>query len=310
VHVCHSLDDDRLDALLAGDDFFWLDLEAPSVHDIEVLARRFGLHELAVEDSMEFGQRPKLDDYGETALLVFYGAHPDGSPVEVHLHLSGSWMVSLHHAGAPALRAAADRVAREPPRTEEEAVYRLLDTLTDTFFPVLEGIDDEIDRLMDEMVERPTTAQRQELFDLRRRLIELRRIVAPQRDVLARGGEMISHLPGLEVDTARDWFRDIYDHLLRIAELIDSYRDLLAGALDVYLSTVSNRLNAVSKQLAIVATIFLPLTFVTGFFGQNFGTLVRHINSAAAFWGYGVGSMVIGAVLLIGWFKRAGYLDD
>jgi magnesium transporter len=106
-----------------------------------------------------------------------------------------------------------------------------------------------------------------------------------------------------------DWFRDVYDHLLRIAELIDSYRDLLAGALDVYLSTVSNRLGAVSKQLAVVATIFLPLTFVTGFFGQNFGALVRHIDTPAAFWGYGVGSMVLSAALLFAWFKRAGFLD-
>jgi magnesium transporter len=139
--------------------------------------------------------------------------------------------------------------------------------------------------------------------------VELRRIAAPQRDILARGGDLIGHLPGLEADHARDWFRDVYDHLLRISELIDSYRDLLAGALDVYLSTVSNRLNEISKQLAIVATIFLPLTFVTGFFGQNFGTLVRHIDTPLAFWGYGVGSMVAGGVLLYVWFKRSGFLD-
>ena len=128
------------------------------------------------------------------------------------------------------------------------------------------------------MLERPRDDQRQRLFCLRRRLIELRRIVAPQRDVLARGGDLVGRLPGLEADDARDWFRDVDDHLLRIAELIDSYRDLLSGALDVYLSTVSNRLNDIDTQLAVVATIFLPLTFVTGFFGQNFGWLVRHIN--------------------------------
>jgi magnesium transporter len=171
-------------------------------------------------------------------------------------------------------------------------------------------MDEEIDELMDAMIAGPRVDQRQVLFDMRRRLVELRRIVAPQRDVMARGGELVGRLPGLEADDARDWLRDIYDHLLRIAELIDSYRDLLAGALDVYLSTVSNRLNNVSKQLTIVATIFLPLTFVTGFFGQNFGTLVRHINTAAAFWGYGVGSMVLAGIALLIWFKRSGFLDD
>jgi magnesium transporter len=173
---------------------------------------------------------------------------------------------------------------------------------------VLEQMDDEIDELMSAMIERPRSDQRQELFAMRRRLIEMRRIVAPQRDVLARGGDLLGRLPGLEADDARDWFRDVYDHLLRIAELIDSYRDLLSGALDVYLSTVSNRLNDINTQLAVVATIFLPLTFVTGFFGQNFGTLVRHINSAAAFWGYGVGSMVLGGLALFLWFRRAGFL--
>ena len=135
------------------------------------------------------------------------------------------------------------------------------------------------------MLLKPSQDQREELFHLRRRLIELRRIATPQRDILARGGDVLGRLPGLEADDARDWFRDVYDHLVRISELIDSYRDLLSGALDLYLSTVSNRLNAISKQLTVVATIFLPLTFVTGFFGQNFGSLVRHINTAVGLLG-------------------------
>jgi magnesium transporter len=310
VQVCHSLDDDRLDGLLGGDHFFWLDLHDPTPDDVHRLAQRFGLHALAVEDTLEMNQRPKLDDYGDTALLVFYGVQGGGDPIEVHIHLSGRWMVTIHRSPLPSLARAGERIRHEPPKTEEEGIYRVLDALTDTFFPVLEAIDDEIDELMDAMLEQPRVDQRHDLFALRRRLIELRRVVAPQRDVLSRGGEMIDKLPGLEADDARDWFRDVYDHLLRIAELIDSYRDLLAGALDVYLSTVSNRLNAVSKQLAIVATIFLPLTFVTGFFGQNFRTLVDHIDTPAAFFGYGVGSMVVGAVVLLAWFKRSGFLDD
>jgi magnesium transporter len=286
-----------------------MDLVAPTDEQVKAIGKRFGLHPLAVEDSLEFGQRPKLDDYGDTALLVFYGVTETGEPVEVHFHLSGSWMVTIHRQPKPPLRGAAERVKREPPRSEEEAIYRVLDHLADSFFPVLEAMDEQIDTLMDAMIEGPRIDQRQELFNMRRKLVELRRIAAPQRDILARGGDLIGHLPGLEADHARDWFRDVYDHLLRISELIDSYRDLLAGALDVYLSTVSNRLNEISKQLAIVATIFLPLTFVTGFFGQNFGTLVRHIDTPLAFWGYGVGSMVAGGVLLYVWFKRSGFLD-
>jgi magnesium transporter len=309
VQVLHAYDDAQVESCLAQDEFFWMDLVAPTDEQVKAIGKRFGLHPLAVEDSLEFGQRPKLDDYGDTALLVFYGVNETGEPVEVHFHLSGSWMVTIHRQPKPPLRGAAERVKREPPRSEEEAIYRVLDHLADSFFPVLEAMDEQIDTLMDAMIEGPRIDQRQELFNMRRKLVELRRIAAPQRDILARGGDLIGHLPGLEADHARDWFRDVYDHLLRISELIDSYRDLLAGALDVYLSTVSNRLNEISKQLAIVATIFLPLTFVTGFFGQNFGTLVRHIDTPLAFWGYGVGSMVAGGVLLYVWFKRSGFLD-
>jgi magnesium transporter len=309
VQVLHAVDDPQIPELLAKNEFFWLKLHGCSPEQIGALGEKFGLHPLAVEDSQEFGQRPKIDDYSGAALLVFYGVDPDGTPVEVHFHVSGSWMITIHQDGHEIFHQAEKRIGREPPKTEEEAIYRVLDALTDSFFPVLDGVDDRIDELMDAMLEQPSQDQRQELFHLRRRLIELRRIATPQRDILARGSDVLGSLPGLEADDARDWFRDVYDHLVRISELIDSYRDLLSGALDLYLSTVSNRLNAISTQLTIVASIFLPLTFVTGFFGQNFGALTRHIDTGAAFWGYGVGSMVVSALLLLWFFRRQGFLN-
>jgi len=310
VQVLHEVDDPEIPKLLERNEFFWLKLHGCSPEQIGELGRRFGLHPLAIEDTQEFGQRPKLDDYDEAALLVFYGVDPDGTPVEVHFHVSGSWMITVHQDGHEIFHQAEKRIGKEPPKTEEEAIYRVLDALTDSFFPVLEGVDERIDELMDAMLEKPSQDQREELFHLRRRLIELRRIATPQRDILARGGDVLGNLPGLEADDARDWFRDVYDHLVRISELIDSYRDLLSGALDLYLSTVSNRLNAISKQLTVVATIFLPLTFVTGFFGQNFGTLVRHIDGPLAFWGYGVGGMLASAAVLLWYFRRQGFLAD
>jgi magnesium transporter len=310
VQVLHAAEDPKIPALLERGEFFWLKLEGCSDEQIADVGRRFGLHPLAIEDTQEFGQRPKLDDYETAALLVFYGVDPDGTPVEVHFHVSGQWMITVHQDGHELFQQAEKRIGREPPKTEEEAIYRVLDALTDSFFPVLDRVDDRIDELMDAMLVRPSQDQREELFHLRRRLIELRRIATPQRDILARGGDVLGRLPGLEADDARDWFRDVYDHLVRISELIDSYRDLLSGALDLYLSTVSNRLNAISKQLTVVATIFLPLTFVTGFFGQNFGMLVRHINSAAAFWGYGVGGLVVSSAILLWYFRSQGFLAD
>jgi magnesium transporter len=179
--------------------------------------------------------------------------------------------------------------------------------LTDTFFPVLAAMDDSIDELENAVIEQPTDEQLQRLFRLKRDFVTMRKVVTPMRDIFARAGDDIIDLPGLEPGT-RDYFRDVYDHLIRISDLIDSYRDLLTGAMDVYLSTVSNRLNVVMKQLTIIATIFLPLTFVTGFFGQNFGTLVRHIDTPAAFWGYGIGGLVASGLALLLYFRRQGFL--
>ena len=138
---------------------------------------------------------------------------------------------------------------------------------------------------------------------MKRLLVGIRKAVTPQRDAFARVAGGVEVLPGLTADDER-YFRDIYDHLIRISDLIDTYRDLLTSSMDVYLSTVSNRMNAVMKQLTIIATIFLPLAWLTGFFGQNFGFLVRHITGWEAFLGYGIGLEVIGVAILLAYFKR------
>jgi magnesium transporter len=172
---------------------------------------------------------------------------------------------------------------------------------------VLESIDDEIDVLEDKIVTRPGDAELQTVFKLKRFLVTIRRIVTPQRDLAARTIDEIVELPGLDPEQ-RDYFRDIYDHLIRVSDMIDSYRDLLTGVMDVYLSTVSNRMNSVMKQLTVIATIFLPLTFVTGFFGQNFGWLTGHITSFWVFALYGLGGLLVPITIMLVWFKRSGFL--
>ena len=134
----------------------------------------------------------------------------------------------------------------------------------------------------------------------------LGRVVTPQRDMLARHIDDILEIPGLEADS-RNYFRDVYDHAIRISDQIDSYRDLLIGSRDAYLSVTSNRLNEITKQLTVVATIFLPLSFVVGFFGQNFGWMVRNIGTAADFWLIGGGSMVVSVLILVVWLRRSSY---
>jgi magnesium transporter len=307
-----AIDEERIRDHLKRDHFFWLDLTAPSHQEIAKLGELFGFHPLALEDTEHFGQRPKLDNYGDHVLLVFYGAWrhrpEDPEPLrEVHVFVSGHYVVTVHRDPMPPLERQRDELAGRALQSEQFLLYRILDALTDSFFPILADMDDEIDDLEAAVLEDPTDQQLGRLFALKHQLVAMRKVVTPQRDLFARSIDQIAELPGLNVDE-RDYFRDVYDHLIRISDLIDSYRDLLSGATDLYLSTVGNRQNEVMKQLAVIATIFLPLSFITGFFGQNFGYLVNHITSTWTFWVVGVGSMVLTLAGLMVFFRRKGWL--
>ena len=271
------IDAQRVRDHMERDEFFWLDLHAPVPEELAQLREIFGFHPLAMEDTEHFDQRPKLDDYGDYVFLVFYGAWRDGAedvdPLrEVHLFISGQYLVTIHRGPLPVLDEQREQLRGGVLHSEQFLLYRVLDALIDSFFPILGDMDDEIDDLEVGRTRSPHRRQLQRLFALKRELVAMRKVVTPQRDLFARSIDQIAELPGLKLDE-RDYFRDIYDHLIRISDLIDSYRDLLSGATDLYLSTVSNRQNDVMKQLTMIATIFLPLGFITGFFGQNFGFL-------------------------------------
>ena len=307
------IDEARIRDHLKSDQFFWLDLTAPGHEELGQLREIFGFHPLALEDTEEFGQRPKLDNYGDYIFLVFYGAwrnrdEDPGSLREVHLFVSGQYLVTIHRDSLPALDQQRAQLDGRVLHSEQFLLYRVLDALTDSFFPILADMDDEIDDLEAAVLAGPTDQQLERLFSLKRQLVAMRKVVTPQRDLFARGVDQIAELPGLALDE-RDYFRDVYDHLIRISDLIDSYRDLLSGATDLYLSTVSNRQNDVMKQLTVIATIFLPLSFITGFFGQNFGFMVNHLISKPwTFWIIGVGSMLVTCAGLLVFFRRKGWV--
>ena len=300
---------ETVEELLAGEGFFWLDLDQPEHEDFEVFREVFKFHPLAVEDSEQFGQRAKLDDYDDFVFLVVYGAIPDDDRlVEVHCFFSERFLVTVHHDDTPAFAEIRRRYAtRQAPIDQPSLLlYRIVDGLVDSFFPILADFDDRIDELEDAIFLNADDKQLQEIFQMKRLLVGMRKAVSPERDTFARLTGGIADLPGFGQEDDR-YFRDIYDHLIRISDLIDSYRDLLTGAMDVYLSTVSNRLNSVMKQLTIIATIFLPLAWITGFFGQNFGWLVRNIGSWETFLVLGVGTEVLALLALLVYFKRRGW---
>jgi magnesium transporter len=303
------IDRDTVERLLAPGDFFWLDLDQPTDEDFQILRDVFKFHPLAIEDSEQFFQRAKLDEYDDFVFVVVFGATPDEDRlVEVHCFYSERFLITVHHDDCPAFAEIRRRYQQREAHVEQPALllYRVIDGLVDSFFPVLAAFDDRIDELEDAIFLEADDDQLQEIFEMKRLLVGMRKGVSPQRDTFARLAGGIAELPGFAKEDER-YFRDIYDHLIRISDLIDSYRDLLTGAMDVHLSTVSNRLNSVMKQLTIIATVFLPLTWLTGFFGQNFGFMVDEIGGWETFVGLGVVSELVVLAALLLFFKRRGW---
>lgn len=315
-HVVHEeqvgdlhLSRDNLDPLLESGTFFWIDLPRPSENDFAVLRDVFGFHPLALEDSEHFDQRAKLDDYDDFIFLVVYGAVPDEDRlVEVHCFYSERFLITVHRDDAPAFAVLRDRYQKRKAPMEGPALllYRIIDALVDSFFPILANFDDRIDELENETFLHASDTQLQEIFAMKRLLVGMRKAVTPQRDLFAGLVGGVAAIPGMTTEAERH-FRDVYDHLIRISDLIDTYRDLLTSSMDVFLSTISNRLNVVMKQLAVIATIFLPLTFLTGFFGQNFGWLVRNTAGWPAFLVLGIGTQILTVAILMIFFKRRGW---
>jgi magnesium transporter len=300
MQVLDHFDADTIRALHERGEFFWLDLESPSEDQLDQLGALLGIPDLAIQDTKEFEQRPKIDDYGPRVLIVFYGAHGD-QLVEVHVHVSGDEVVTVRRGPCAHLWDARERAHQQAMRTEQDVVFRVLDALADSLRTLINRYGDEVEQLEEVAFQRPTPVERRHMSALRSQLFRLQQIVVPQRDMLARGGDLLETLPGLERDVARHPFRDVHDDLVLTVNQIDYLRELLA-------ETVNVLLNQMAGRLTVVATFFLPLTFATGFFGMNFGWMVGHIDSAAAFFLLGLGSMAVTIVCAAVLLVRAGYL--
>jgi magnesium transporter len=304
-----SADRQTIQQLLDKGELLWFDLYRPDADELGQLATVFGIHQLAIEDAAQFGQRPKVEDYDDFTQLVAYGVQDAGEDlVEVHFFYSERYLVTVRHGDCAAFAEVRNRIAHRPkPVSRLLLMHRILDELTDGFFPVLSAFDDRIDQLQDEIFAKPTDQQLSELFNRKRWLIGVRKVITPQRDMVAGLVSGMNQLPGMTREIER-YFRDLYDHLIRISDLVDSYRDLLTGSMDAYLSTVSNQLNVVMKQLAVIATIFLPLAFITGFFGQNFGWMVQRLGGLGPFLVLGLGTELAVLVGMLVVFRRRGWL--
>jgi magnesium transporter len=309
MRTLDRLDPAEIHALHGRGEFFWLDLEAPSDAELAELAELLQLPPLAAEDSRELNQRPKIDDYGDRLLIVFYGAHgaPDDPRLfELHMHLSGRELVTIHQEVCPPLEAA--RAAHL--HTDQEIVYRVLDALSESTLTLLRAVEEDVVAIEQRAFERPSPDDRRLITRMRGQLFRLMQIIVPQKDMLAENAEAVERVLSLEPGQVHHPFSDVRDDLVQAANLIAYCREVLGEALHVHLQATSNRLNEIATRLTLLATFFVPLTLITSYFGMNFGWLVNHIDSLGAYLIWGVGAMVVPCIGVWLWLRRAGYLNS
>ncbi len=294
----------------------WIDLRSQDDSQLELLRTRFDFHPLAIEDCGHEDQRPKLEEYKDHIFLVTQGfACATPKVEELHLHelhsfLGERYLVTVHLGDIAAVDKTWRRLAGEAKLIERglDFVYYLIaDGIVDDNFPILDQIADELEELEDAVLASPQRSDLQRIFALKHHLVAMRRVLSPQRDVLGllakRGDSRVSERTSL-------YLRDVYDHLVRINESIETNRDLLGNALDAYLSAVGQRTNEIMKYLTIMSAVFLPLAFIVGFFGQNFDNL-PFLHG----WTHHDGPMWTMVALCIGvpagmliWFRKKGWL--
>jgi magnesium transporter len=296
---------------IAHQDGFWLDIEAPDESDFELLEKTFKFHPLTIEDIKHQEQRPKVDeytDYNFTVLFVAVWRNDDIALLEHHMFVGAHYLITVHKEPSPELESLQERIHKSPELTRGKPAfltYLAIDTLVDANFPVLERLDDEVDQLEDAITERASQESLRRIYRLKHTVSELRRMLGSQRDVFQ---ALITHGIHLQQQDMTLYYRDVYDHIVRQYETVDALRDLLTGAMDVYLSTVSNRLNQTMKALTVIASLFLPLSFLTGFYGMNFAFLVNVLETPYAAFAFGVGTMLLAILMQLYFFHRRGWI--
>jgi magnesium transporter len=282
---------------------------------IEHLEKVFDLHPLALEDVLTLGQRPKTEDYEHNVFCVLqHLAYRDACLVktQVSLFLGTDFVVTFQPGGPDLLAPVRDRIVKGRARMRQKGAcylaYALLDLVVDAAFPALEALGAQLDSIEEGILEKPDQEDIEQLQAARRELLVLRQVLWPQREVV---GHLAREEHDLMPDDVRIYFRDCYDHAVQALEVSENFREMASGLLDIYLTSLSHRLNDVMKVLTIISTVFMPLSFLAGVYGMNFDTS-RPLNMPELGWKYGyVGfwTISIGAVATMLWlFRRRGWL--
>lgn len=302
-------------ALADKDGVLWLDLHIREKEDGRILSEIFGFHPLAIEDAVEPRiDPPKIDDYGDYLFIVLialtgYESGEELVTAEADFFLGPNYVVSCHQAAIPAIDAYHARCLRDDNILGHRAdwlLHGILDVTVDEFMPIVDAVDETIDTLEAELLDHQDRRLLEQILMVKRNTLRLRRATGPQRDIMNRlsRGEFDKLIAA---DTAI-YFRDVHDHLVRMEYLVEAVRDLADGALQTYLSVVSNRLNEVMKVLTAAATIFLPLTLISGVYGMNFEH--NQFPRFSSTWGFPVvvAGMIFIAVAMTVFYKRRNWL--
>ena len=308
MEVLTAVDAGRIEDLRARNEFFWLDLHEPPGDELDRAGAALGLHPLALEDSRELNQRPKVDRYPDGLLYVYWSARitPDRQgvePVETHLHVSGEFLATVRHGICRELDTLHDEVAGLVPEAEDYVIYLVLDALTDALFPVIDNLEERIDALEGEVLRHVSERQLGQVYRMKQEVQAVQRRILPQRENFGLAMHAIMELPGLE-HGKREYLRDVGDHLAQVTGELQRQTDDLATLTSTYFNANANRLNRLLARLTVMGTFFLIWTLVTSFFGQNFGWLVRHINSFEAFAVYQAISLIVPTIVAAVYFWR------
>ncbi len=289
--------------------FVWFDIVAPQEHDMELLQEEFNLHPLAIEDAVQSHQRSKIESYEDYWFLVVHGVLEEKRSISVHeiaIFAGRRFLITVRSEPPYPLDEIERRWDHQPETLERNSgalLYAILDTLVDGYWPAAEMLEERVNALETTLFEEGVRTRKAliEIFAVKKTIQQFRRAVLPMREILiAVQRNDLNVIQPAELP----YFRDIYDHATRVNEEIDSARDLTNSALEIHLGLTANQQNEVAKQLTIIATIFLPLTYLTGFFGQNFGFLVNRIGTRTDFIVYGLALEAFALAVLLLYFKR------
>ncbi|MHB8984088.1 MAG: magnesium/cobalt transporter CorA [Carboxydocellales bacterium] len=289
----------------------WVDIESPTTEEYNLLEQQFKFHYLTIEDCRNLQNRTKIDEYSGYSFLILQALLERNKRnrlefAELKVYLGENYLITVHHQPISLLTEVYERCQLKQEilsRGVSFLFYNVLDSLVDRYLPFFDTIDDDVERLEEMIFQDPAKEHLNELFQLRRQLVVLRRVLSPLRDIL---NLLLNPGTSPQTEKHRAYFLDIYDHVLRSLEMLENFHDLLNGLFEMYLSLVSNRLNEVMKTLTIIATIFMPLTFVAGIYGMNF----EHMPELK--WGYGyyfsLGIMGIITGLMLVFFRKKKWL--